>query len=439
MRESEVRDYLCENFNTFHKKISNIEEYNDEIKNQKKQIFESSAPIKISDLVELVLIDKVSHSTKNIEYYKLIGPEFQLLETGIPQGKQPSVDILAYNTESLNIALIELKISSSSERQAITELSAYNLGLQNRFKGLSNLQVIWIPISTEWRVTPLSALEYSILWKNIQALPLHLDFTVEQKKIQHLNLKIINPIKDIKEEDYRNLFSYECFDTFEYYTKSEVKNKDGFINYITTIFNRQNINGFVIFHNKYGSAPYPYGFTLCTYNPYKGYLHRKMLNDILTGDNEYTCDEILKIGKLVDTNYYDIDFKTDVLQFNKALDADSNQHSFTMGNYWEKDFLSVGDFTNPAADANQEYVFHNLVEAIDSSSKNPKALGVPNFEIFFKRLKAEQISSVSYLGLYHDLITKKIQIEHKRKIHSEDFFSCLTSFVYLKDTFSSFN
>ncbi|MEE6128237.1 hypothetical protein V2E39_12665 [Chryseobacterium arthrosphaerae] len=439
MKESKVQDYLCENFNTFHKKITNIEEYNNEIKMQKKEIFDCMSSIKISDLVKLILVDKVSYSTRNIEHYKLIDSEFPLLNTGSKSGKQPSVDILAYNKESLNLALIELKISKGTEREAITELSAYNLGLQNRFQGLSNLQVIWIPISTEWRVTPRSAIEYSMLWNNIQALPLHLDFTVKDEKIQNLKLKIINPIKDVKEKDYRNLFSYECFDTFEYFTRSEVKNKDGFINYITTIFNRQNINGFVIFHNTYRGVPYPHGFTLCIYNPYKGHLHRKMLKEALQQYKELQFDDVIKMGGFVNTDYYDIDFKTDELRFYELTEADLDEGSLKMDAYWEKDFLSVGDFIDPGDDANIGYVIHNLMKAIDSSKENKRAFGTPHFETLFKGFEAEQISSVSYLGIYHDLMTKKIQIEHKRKIHLKDFFSCLTSFVYLKDTFSSFN
>jgi len=439
MKESIVRDYLCENFDSFHEKISNIEEFNNEIDKQKKEIYEGELSIKISDLIKLVLTDKISGSTKNIEYYKLINSEFQLLHTGSNRGKQPSVDMLAYNTESLNLALLELKVSNSSEREAITELSAYNLGLQNKFQGLSNLQVIWIPISTEWRVTLRSAMEYSILWKNIQALPLQLDVTLENEVIQNLSLKIINPIRDVHEEDYRNLFSYECFDTFEYFTRFEVKSKDGFINYVTTIFNRQNINGFIIFHNTYRSAPYPHGFTLCIYNPYKGHLHRKMLKDILEENTDLTCDDIMKSGKLVNTNYYDIDFKTDELKFYEPTESDLDEGSLKMDAYWEKDFLCVGDFTDPGDDANLHYIIQNIMDAIDSSEENNRAFGTPHFETLFKEFEAEQISSVSYLGLHHDLITKKIQIEHKRKIHSEDFFSCLTSFVYLKDTFTLYN
>ncbi len=439
MKESEVRDYLCSNFKDFHKYITNIKEFKEEIKKQKQEIFTNKDSIEISDLVKLVLMDKVSNSTKNIEFYNLIDSEFKLLDTGVKRGKKPSVDILSYNTSSCKLALIELKISNSSEREAITELSAYNLGLQNKFQGLSNLQVIWIPISTDWRTTLHSAIEFSILWKNIQALPLKLKIISNEEKIQNLEFTIINPIREINELDYKNLFSYECFDTFEYCTMSKIKNKNGFINYITTLFNRQNINGFVIFHKKYHYAQYPYGFTLCIYNPYKGYLYKKLLKEILKDDTDLDFYSATQLYNIVDPEFQDIDFKSDELRFYEPTEKDIDGTSLRMGAYWKKDFLSVGDFIDPEDDPNLAYIVPNLKEAIDSNQKNHRAFGIPNFKTFFKSLENDHISSVSYLGLYHDLISKKIQIEHKRKIHKKDFFSCLSSFTYLKTTFSLFN
>lgn len=439
MKESEVRDYLCSNFKNFHKYITNIKEFKDDIKKQKQEIYEVTQSIEISDLVKLVLMDKVLNSTKNIEFYNLIDSEFQLLGTGAKRGKQPSIDILSYNTSSSKLALIELKISNSTEREAITELSAYNLGLQNKFQGLSNLQVIWIPISTDWRTTLFSAIEFSILWKNIQSLPLKLDIISNEGQIQNLNLTIINPIREIKELDYKNLFSYECFDTFEYFTMAKVKNKNGFINYLTTLFNRQNINGIVIFHKKYSYAQYPYGFTLCIYNPYKGYLHKKLLKEIVEENPDLDYYSIIKDCNLIDTNFHDVDFKSDELKFYQPTEKDLDGNSLRMDASWEKDFLSVGNFIDPEDDPNLDYLVHNLMEAIDSSQKNHRAFGTPNFEIFFKELENIQISYVSYLGLYHDLMSKKIHIEHKKKIHKKDFFNCLTSFAYLKKTFKLFN
>ncbi|AWK04556.1 hypothetical protein HYN56_10070 [Flavobacterium crocinum] len=440
IKEFQVRDFLCDNFNEFHKKITNLKDFKRALIDEKNAIYQSSEQICITDLVKLVLGEKIIHSTENIEFYKLIDKEFKLLETKSKKGKQPSVDILAYNTCSLNLALVELKISDSSEREAITELSAYTLGLQNRFHGLSNLQIIWIPISNEWRVTLMSAVELSMLWKNILTLPLQLEVHKDNKDlIKDLSFTIINPIREISEIDYLSLFSYECFDTFDYYTRSKVKNKNGFINYVTSIFNRQNINGFIIFHKNSPRAVYPHGFTLCIYNPYKGYLHKKVLKNILEYNKDLHFSEIIKEGRFINTDFIDVDFITDEVKHFEPEVKDLIGKSLKADAHWKKKFLSVGDFTDPEDDPNTSYGVKYLKEAIDSAKENPRAFGTPNFEIWFNNLESKDVSSVSYLGIFHDLISKKIQIEHKKNLHSKDFFSCLTSFYYLKKTFKMFN
>lgn len=439
MTESKVRDFMCANFKNFHNQITNLYEYTKSLRDQKEEIFQSNEPVKITDLVKLVLGEKIIHTTENIEFYKIIDKEFKLLNTISKKGKQPSVDIIAYNTSSLQVALIELKVSDSSEREAVTELSAYTLGLHNKFHGLSNLQVIWIPISTEWRVTLMSAVELLMLWKNILTLPLHLEVNLEGDKIKDLSFTIVNPIKEIEEIDYLSLFSYECFDTFDYYTRSKVRSKNGFINYVTSIFNRQNINGFVVFHNDSPRMMYPYGFTLCIYNPYKGHLYKKLLKHYLKDNTNLTFKDIMKEGRFINMDFIDVDFVTDEVKHFEPDLKDLDGSSLIYGASWKKNFLSVGDFTDPEDDPNASYGVKYLKEAIDSVEENSRAFGTPDFEIWFKKLERKHVSSVSYLGVFHDLISKKIQIEHKRKVQSQDFFSCLTSFSYLKKTFRKFN
>lgn len=439
IRERDINNFLNSNFSKFHHFISNVEEFENNLESGKEQIYKSTDSILISDLIKLIIIDKVSLVTSDVESYKLIGQEFKLLPSTNGRGKQPSIDLLAYNNPYGTLALIELKISNSSEREAVTELSAYTQGLQNRFHGLSNLDVIWMPISTDWRTTLKSAIENAIIWNNVLALPLKL--TIDQKAdgtFDNLSFEIINLTKDLKEDDYRNLFSYECFDAFDYYTEKELGDRKGFINYITSIFTKQNINGFIVFHKNVADEPFPNGFTICIFNPYKGHLHKKILNDIVKDDPDFSYESVNKNGGIIN-EMVDVDFFTDEVKELTREEADFDGSPLNWGSNWVKDFLSVGDFTFREDDLKIKYAIKFLEESIDSVIENNRAFGTPDFKIWFQRLNEDTCTSVMYFGLHNDLMAKKIQIEHKRGIHKEDFFDCLSSFTYLKSTFEQFN
>jgi len=439
MSESDVRDFITDNFSSFHNYIINYKKFIDELSDEKNKILKGSGnvhQILISDLVKLTIIDKLNQATSILDSLNLIDKEFTLLETPTGRGKQPAIDIMAYNKENFCLVLIELKISDSSEREAVTELSAYNQGLQNRFRGLSSIDVLWIPISTEWRVTTKSAIEFEMLWQNTFVMPLKLIQKDSHgvKKIQNIKLECFNPASNISEIECLNLFSYECFEAFDYYTEKEIPNKDAFINYVTGICNRKKINGFVIFH-KPVKMIYPYGFTLCIYNPYKGYLHRNMSLDFLKTDSIENYYSALAEHKIINTGIWDIDFKTDEIKV--FIPKDPSNVSWD--EFWEKDFLSVGEFAENAENPNINFMVDQIKQMIDSNGKNSRAFGTPFFETLFLRLQEEGVDSIMYLGLHLELISKRIFIEHQRGIHTDDFFSTLSSFPYLKGVFREYN
>ena len=247
LNEAKIRDYIVANFSPFEEYITNISEINITLNKEESEILNSLEPAKISDLIKLTIIDKLRLAISIVQNLRLVDKEFNVLENESGIGRKPSIDILAYNTENYCLAILELKISASAERQAVTELSAYNQGFQNRYRGLSNLEVLWIPISSEWRTTPKSAIEFQLLWKNTLVLPLKMDIVSEQDEIESINLNCFNPVHELKEVECLNIFSYECFDNFDCYTTNIISDKKAFINYVTGLCSRENINGFIIF------------------------------------------------------------------------------------------------------------------------------------------------------------------------------------------------
>jgi hypothetical protein len=443
MKESIVRDFITDNFSSFTSCITNYFQFsNDLIVEQENIIKGGSVPTKIliSDLVKLTLIDNLKQALPVLANLKLLDKEFKLLKTESGRGKQPSIDIMAYNPESYCLALIELKISDSAEREAVTELSAYNQGLQNKFRGLSSLEVLWIPISTEWRITTKSAIEFVMLWQNTLAMPLKMDINYNKalNQVTNVDLQCFNPTSDLTEIECLNLFSYECFEAFDYCTMQDIPNKEAFINYVTTICIRQKINGFIIFH-KPVNMMYPYGFTLCIYNPYKGYLHKKISQDFIKENGEQEFYSIFKESDVINTNYIDIDFRTEKIKSFEPNDDDMEGTSLKCDTFWKKNFLSVGDFAESAENSNIHFLVEKIMQTVDSNGTNSRAFGTPDFEGLLKKLADNTVDSVMYLGVHLELISKKIIVEHQRELHDDDFFETAASFPYLKKTFKDYN
>lgn len=404
MRESEVRDFITDNFSSFISFVTNYEQFDKELTIEQNIIMKGgNEPDKvlISDLVKLIIIDKLKQTIPILSELELIDKEFQLLKNDTSRGKRPSVDIIAYNKGNYSLALIELKISDSAEREAVTELSAYNQGLQNKFRGLSSLDVIWIPISTEWRITTKSAIEFEMLWQNTLVMPLKMivDYNTVLSQVNKVAFECFNPTRDLDEIECINLFSYECFDAFDYCTMQAIPNKDAFINYVTNICSRQKINGFIIFH-KPVELMYPYGFTLCIYNPYKGYLHKKISQNFITENSEEEYYLVCQENNIINTDCIDIDFKTDEIKYFEPTDEDMEGTSLRWDALWNKKFLSVGDFIETENNSNIHFMFEKIRQTIDSNGENSRALGTPDFNTLFNQLTDKAVDSVMYLGVF---------------------------------------
>ena len=84
-------------------------------------------------------------------------------------------DLLLFNEETATFIIVEIKRSDKAEREAMTELLAYEHELQNLFPFMSKIEVCFVIISADYK--PL--LEHSIysfaLWQNRKILPLKID------------------------------------------------------------------------------------------------------------------------------------------------------------------------------------------------------------------------------------------------------------------------
>lgn len=444
MSELELQEFIENNFEDFKSFIINYNDFLKELEQQKINIYNKDGKILISDLIKLSAIKRLKISFSMLDNLKLISKEFQLLKTG-KRGKQPSIDLFAYNTSNFCNALIELKINNVSEREAVSELSAYSQGLQNRFRGLSNLETLWVPVSPEWRTTLKSAVEYILIWQNILVSPLKLN--IQNEDLSTLSLECYNPINELTEIESLNMFSYDCFDAFEFYLIDEVKSYHALNSFIVSTCAKLNISGFVISHKPVKDM-YPHGFTICVFNPYKGYMHKRLCLNFI---NEESEEELYKVlsqeNKVIDFNYSDIDFVTDELKGfipeQNEIDQDIKVEELSVGDLmpksWKKDFLGIEKFADNEVGININFLYNEVRKSLESNGYKSKSLGYPDFQGRFKQIKDESVNCILPFGVHQELIFNKVKVEHHRKIHDYDLFEITSKYSYYKSLFEDYN
>lgn len=89
-------------------------------------------------------------------------------------------DIVCINPETQTLVIFELKKSTQTERQALTELLAYEHEVKNILPFLSNYDTTFVLISTEWSVLLQHAAGSAIAWSNKNLLCLRLNLETEK-------------------------------------------------------------------------------------------------------------------------------------------------------------------------------------------------------------------------------------------------------------------
>ncbi|WP_460105980.1 hypothetical protein [Pseudomonas sp. S3_H06] len=98
-------------------------------------------------------------------------------------------DLVCINPESQQIIIFEIKKSTQTERQALTELLAYEHEIKNLLPFLSSYDLTFVLVSTEWSVLLEHAAGSAISWanKNLLCLKVNTDNPNFTFKIHNLN------------------------------------------------------------------------------------------------------------------------------------------------------------------------------------------------------------------------------------------------------------
>lgn len=182
--EKEIQKWLENNYG----KLSNIIKNSEVISNIENE--EEGIPYYSLDfLIEKKILKSAKYVFDNLYLVDLVVADKNI---SIQKGEQLYPDLLLFNPETNTFIIVEIKRSILAEREAITELLAYEHELQNLFPFMSKLEVCFVLIAADFK--PL--LEHSIyslaLWQNRKILPLKID-GLESNNWDDWNLSIHIP------------------------------------------------------------------------------------------------------------------------------------------------------------------------------------------------------------------------------------------------------
>jgi len=167
--------------------------------------------------------------------------------------------------------LLEIKKSHQTERELLTELAAYSQGLHDNFWGLGALDLIWVPISIDWRTMPTSAILNEMLCKVTPILPLKANVSMDGDHIKDVELELLSLAPLLTPNLARSIFNLKAFDCsiFSFATKPE--DFESLLHYVTTEATRIGYSGFCFFaeSNCPGYFPYSYHLVIGAQNPFK--------------------------------------------------------------------------------------------------------------------------------------------------------------------------
>ncbi len=414
--EAKIRDFLANRITDLRSFIINYDEVRQhliDVENNFLQISTEEGGPSAADLIKEIIARRNLRGFDRLYDLKLIATEFPLLITNKP-GKQPSADLLALNQETGTLFLIEVKKSPQTERESLTELSAYTQGLQKRYWGLSSADLIWMPICTDWRLTVSEAFSYLIVWNQQSVLPMKALIHVVDNKIESISLSILNLASDFPEELALSLFSWATFDGLAINLPIRPSDPRNFVDFIISTASRLGYSGFVMYTssnlNKY--FPYPFGFLIGTYNPFKGYLKRKQLQIVRESKN---IIEMRKHVKKPLWSWHDVDFKT-----NKDLCNDLNSFPNNL-NYEENNIISVAELSSSSQNRISS-LFHELRTRMNLFVKDYE-ISTPDIYSLLLHTNYHLLNSiefVAYFGIMQEAVYERLRFEFHNSSESGD-------------------
>jgi hypothetical protein len=286
--EAKIRDYLAREIDRLPELVSNFREVKNLLEAGETEftaIAEDGGPTPI-DLIRRILSKRDLRGLKSFYELELIDTEFVLLDTGRP-GFQPRADILARCIEDSRLFLIEVKQLVQTERQAVTEMSAYLHGLNLRFWNLAPADYVWIPICSDWRTTVRAAFANEAIWANRPILPMRCKVLNRDPSgtVTGVELNIFSLLEDVGEPLALAQFAWHCFDTLTVQLHKEPSEPRALLEFISATAARQGFSGFVMYGKSIArdAFPYPYIYAISVHNPYLAALKFRQLE--ITRDN----------------------------------------------------------------------------------------------------------------------------------------------------------
>ncbi|MHB8995893.1 MAG: hypothetical protein ACYC63_11665 [Armatimonadota bacterium] len=280
--EDDLRDFVAARIEGFTDLIQDYEGLVQRTGEERERLLATS-PEDVEDkprhLLQLIYKSRMHRGLEALRELALVDTEYQLLSTGT-SGKQPSADILALSPETGLMVLLELKVSDKTERQAVTELSQYSWGLTGRFLGAGPVDVTWLPISTEWRVTLRSAIAYQMIWANRAVLPFKARVTVQDAHITNVTLEAVDLMPELTEPASAAVFAMDTLDGLVISLTEEPVEPRFIMDFIVASASRLGYSGFALY-TEASDGMYPYEFVIATFNPYKCFLKARNLEKAL--------------------------------------------------------------------------------------------------------------------------------------------------------------
>jgi len=165
VNEDKVQKWLENNYENIIDLIKNSE-----ILEDKPNVYPSH--FSLDYLVSQKMIDSSRYVYENLATLDLV-----IANKNISMNKQERLypDLLLFNQETATFIIVEIKRSDKAEREAITELLAYEHELQNLFPFMSKIEVCFVLISADYKPLLEHSLSSLVLWQNRKVLPLKID------------------------------------------------------------------------------------------------------------------------------------------------------------------------------------------------------------------------------------------------------------------------
>ena len=273
VKENKIQKWLEEKYSDIKSLINNVDKFEDLNTDQipyysldyliKKKVAESSKYVyDLLDDVDLII------ANKNISLDKT--------ERLFP-------DLLLFSPENSTFFIIEIKRDEQAERQAITELLAYEHELKNLFPFMSNIEVCFILIASDFNTLLSHSVSSLSLWQNKKILPLKIN-GIENEDENEWSLSLYLPtswtLLSLDSFKSKHIFTTNLVleDKDAYNRDVNIKDKtDNFdilmrgIEFIVKEAERNNVSGFVLLSRLTSSPLANWCFTICVVNPFSFY------------------------------------------------------------------------------------------------------------------------------------------------------------------------